>query len=249
MLLKGKVVDEKFEAVELAPHPNAGSHFFLEHTSFWSLATTLGLLVAFIVMHTYAALRSPYLLSHKEEFFKVNSTEQNVSIDVDIALSQLQEGHRFVAVNGSLIRNTTDADTTIPIDLTVRRTMTKNYSVISHDSDDKRRYTLQWEPGSNRSSPFDVVHVPVRGADTIQIKMTVQTDYTGVAGFQFRWDFASPSAAKYSRSGQLLLSFLIGYMLVVLAFYMKFDSESFTDLPADRRDHGCVLVEPAEVLH
>jgi hypothetical protein len=222
--------DEEFQEVELAPHPNAGSHFFLEHTPFWSLVTTLAMLSAFIGMHTYAALRSPRALANKDEFFKLNSTEENVSFEVEITLSQLQEGHRFVAVNGSLIRNKTDADTTLPIELTVRKTLMKNHSVISNVSDNKRKYTLHWESGSSRSSLFDVTHVPVRGIDAIHLKMTIQADYTGVAGFQFHWDFANPSAEKYSKSARLLMSFLIGYMVLVFAFYLKFDAEAFTQI-------------------
>jgi hypothetical protein len=106
----------------------------------------------------------------------------------------------------------------------------KNYNVISNDSDDRRKYTLTWESGSNRSSLFDVVYISIRGTDTIQIRMTVHTEYTGIAGFLFRWNFMDPGAEKYSRSARLLMSFLIGYILVVFSFYLKFDAESFTQI-------------------
>jgi hypothetical protein len=222
--------DEKFEEVELAPHPNAGSHFFIEHTTFWSLVTTLLMLSAFIVMHTYAALRAPPILASNEEFFKLNNTDENVSIDVDITLSQLQEGHRFVVVNGSLIAKSTELDKTLPIEVTTRQTLMKNYNVVNNNADEKRKYDLKFSPGSNRSSVFDVVRLAIGSSDTVQIRLTVQTDFTGIAGFRFHWDFANPSADKYAKSAKLLMSFLIGYMLVVFAFYLKFDAESFTQI-------------------
>jgi hypothetical protein len=222
--------EEKFEEVELAPHPNAGSHFFIEHTTFWSLVTTLLMLSAFIVMHTYAALRAPPILASKEEFFRLNNTDENVSIDVDITLSQLQEGHRFVVVNGSLIGRTTTLDKTLPIEVTTRQTLMKNYNVVNNNADEKRKYDLKFVPGTNQSSVFDVVRLTIGTSDTVQIRLTVQTDFTGIAGFLFHWDFANPSAEKYSKSAKLLMSFLIGYMLVVFAFYLKFDAESFTQI-------------------
>jgi hypothetical protein len=79
-VLHGTGDAEKFGEVPLATHLSAGSYFFLEHTSFWSL---LAMLFASVVLHTYAALRSPPVLAGKEEYFKLNSTEENVSIDVD----------------------------------------------------------------------------------------------------------------------------------------------------------------------
>jgi hypothetical protein len=38
------------------------------------------MLFTFIVMHTYAALRAPPSLASKDEYFKLNSTEENISI-------------------------------------------------------------------------------------------------------------------------------------------------------------------------
>jgi hypothetical protein len=75
-----------------------------------------------------------------------------------------------------------------------------------------------------------VTYLRVEGIDTIQIRLSARADFTKVAGIQFSWNFANPSADKYNRSTKLLLSFLVAYMLVLYAFYLKFDSESFTQV-------------------
>jgi hypothetical protein len=225
-----KAETEKFTDVELAPHPNAGSRFFLEHTSVWSLLITVAMLTAFVFMHGSAALRSPPMLSNKEEYYKLNSTEGNVSVDIEITLSQLQEGHRFIAVNGSFVANNTLART-LPVELVVRKTLQKNYNtVLSNLDEGKKKFDIHFTGTCNRSNWFDVGHIPLAGIDTVQLRLTLTSNYDNIAGLYFRWDFANPNAAKYDQSSKLLMSFLVGYMLVVFAFYLKFDAEYFTQI-------------------
>jgi hypothetical protein len=222
---------EKYDDVELAPHPHAASHFFLEHTSGWSLFITIALLVAFMGMHGSAALKSPPILSSKEEYYKLNSTEGNVSVDIEITLSQLQDGHRFISVNGSFVTNNTSRSRTLPVELNVGKMLQKNYNTVqSNMNEGRKRFDISFTPGNNRSNWFDVVQVPISGVDTLQLRLTLTTTYDHIAGFCFRWDFQNPSAEKYEQSAKLLMSFLVGYMLVVFAFYLKFDAESFSQI-------------------
>ena len=225
-----KDADNGFAEVELDGHSNAGSHFFIESTGWWSFLTTIAMLGAFLVMHTYAALRAPPLLASKEEFFKLNSTESNVSIDVDITLSQLQDLHRFIDVNCSFIRKEVADDVTLPIDVKTSYSSMLNFVTVSEEKQDNRKFDLKFTAGSNRSTAFPVIKLTVKGIDTTTIRMTVQTQYANIEGFQFHWDFNNPSAEKYCSSAKLLMSFLIGYMLVIFAFYLKFDAESFTQI-------------------
>ncbi|OHT08851.1 hypothetical protein TRFO_22518 [Tritrichomonas foetus] len=221
--------NEDFAEVELAANVGAGSHFYIENTPAWSFIVTMLIFAAFIGMHLYAAIMAPELLSTKDEFFKLNSTEENVSIDVDITLSQLQNLHRFVDVNGSLITKT-NKDFNLPIDVVCRTTFLSNFTVISNENSDKTTTNLVFHANSNQSSYFPVIHKTVNNYDSVQIKMTVTTNYHDIAGFQFHWAFSNPSAEKYNRAAKLLMSLLVGYMLVHFVFYLKFDAESFTQI-------------------
>lgn len=222
--------NEEFKEVELAGNVNAGSHFFIEGTNSWSLWATYGIFVAFIIMHVYASIRSPPLLASKDEYFALNNTEENVSIDVDITLSQLQNLHRFIDVNGSLIRKSTSGDSNLEIEISERSTQLKNYEVVKSDNTEKKTMTLHWNDNNNKSSVFPVLHKEINDYDSLQCKLTVQTNYKDILGFDFHWQFSNPSAEKYSRAARLLMSFLIGYMLVVFAFYLKFDAETYTQI-------------------
>jgi hypothetical protein len=75
-----------------------------------------------------------------------------------------------------------------------------------------------------------MAHASVVDIDTLEVRTAVQTDFSAIAGFLFHWDFANPGAEKYDRSSKLLMSFLVGYMLVVFSLYLKFDAESFTQI-------------------
>jgi hypothetical protein len=169
--------DEKFGEVELAAHPNAGSHFFLEHTSGGSLFSSLPTLFAFSVIHSYSSIRAPPTLVRREQFFRMNATGKNVSMEVDLTLAPLQRGHRFVSVNGSLVSNKTGQEWSLPLDVTVRRTRLNNGGVIGHDPEEKRKLAVHWTADCRKSSFFGVGRVLVGGADAIRFKITVDADY------------------------------------------------------------------------
>jgi hypothetical protein len=75
----------------------------------------------------------------KEEFYKMNATEENVSITIEIRLSQLIPGHRFISVNRSLLTNDTSTPRVLPIDLRVHKRMQKNFNPAQSNHDEGRR--------------------------------------------------------------------------------------------------------------
>jgi hypothetical protein len=83
-------------------------------------------------------------------------------------------------------------------------------------------------PGKNQSSWFYVMRAASRDIDTL--RLTVMADYRPSEVFLFHWDFGNSSAEKYDQSAKLLMSFLVGYVLAVFAFYLRFDSEYFTQV-------------------
>lgn len=219
-----------YNDVDLAPNQKGGSHFFIEGSTKLSLITTLGMMAVFLAMHAYAAFKAPPLLAVKEDYFKLNSSEGNVSIDVDVTLSQLLDSHRFISINGSLVAKDANLKKEMSATLSTRTTSLKNFAIVHNDQDDRHTVNLAWKGGCNRSTGFFVDRSDVVGVDTLQVRMSMQTDYTGLDGFLFTWSFANPSAEKYARSAKLLMSFLVGYMLVVFVFYLKFDAESFSQI-------------------
>jgi hypothetical protein len=222
--------DVKFGEVELAPRPNGGSHFFIDHTSFCSFATTIAILVAFVGMHTVTAIRAPEFFSTKDEYYKLNTSEQKVKYDIEITLIDIKDGARFVGVNGSLICKDVTSPQTLPVHVTIRRTTLKLGKILTNDYDAPRNHHLTWLAGDNQSSPYDVINMHLDGPDALQVHMTVGTDYTNVAGFMFHWHYSNPTADKFRRSSLLLMSFLVAYMLAIFAVYLRFDAESFTQV-------------------
>jgi hypothetical protein len=133
-------------------------------------------------------------------------------------------------VNGSFVANETRART-LPVDLSVRKSLQKSYNPVQANADEcKKKFEIYFTGVGNRSSSFDVAQIPLAGVDTVQLRLTLTSNYNNISGFYFRWDFANPNAEKYDQSSKLLMSFLVGYMLVVFAFYLKFDAESFTQI-------------------
>jgi hypothetical protein len=147
-----------------------------------------------------------------------------------VTLSELVEGHRFVSINATLVTDDLSADRTLDIEVTARNSFLLGVTNVRTDNPPKETFHVAFSKGSNRSSLFPIGHFRVDGVEAVQVRVSLQSDFKNVTGVDFLWYFANPSADKYARSTKLLLSFLVGYMLVLFAFYLRFDSESFTQV-------------------
>jgi hypothetical protein len=75
-----------------------------------------------------------------------------------------------------------------------------------------------------------VTRVALRDIDTLWQRPTVITDIRSIEAFLFHWDFSKSSAEKCDELAKLVMSFLVGYMLVVFAFSFRFDFGYFTQV-------------------
>jgi hypothetical protein len=189
------------------------------------------MLAGLCVMRAYGAILAPPIFAVKEEYHTLNTTQSNVSIEIDITLSQFVPAHRFLAVNGSLVPRDASKSFTLPVYVTVHAIYFRNSTVIDSDTGYKSSHAdLVYVAGDNHTSFFSAMQSSLLDADTIRIRTSVETDFTGIGGFLFRWACADPSAEKYDRSSKLLNSFLVGYLLIAFVLYLRFDAESFTQI-------------------
>jgi hypothetical protein len=228
MTTKAFVSNEDYADVELAAHPNSGSCFYIEASSDSAMVTTFVALAAFFVMHMYAALRCPLSLTTKSEFYLLNKSNHNFTMDMDLSLTQVLDSHRFVAVNASLVTNDTQTDRSLTVGVTCGSMLMKG-AITKHQEDPpKQTYELEFRKGINTSSQFPLIRYELHDLTSIQLKIGLQTHFATIIGTEFTWQFANPSADEYACLTRMLLSFLVAYMLVAFAFYLRFDSESFT---------------------
>jgi hypothetical protein len=222
---------ETFADVTFSPRANSGSHFYLEHASPGSLLLALGMLSLFLLMHLGGALRAPPLLSSTDEFYTVNNINRNASIDVAFTLTHLEASHRYVALNGSLVPKDKSTGFMRLVTVAVRLKRLEPYSVNETNEPDGRTSTMVvFVPGNNESSAFNVLHTGMYESGTLEITATITMNFSGIVGLLFHWEFQNPSAEKYDRSSKLLVSFLIGYTLVVFVRDLRLDTESFTQV-------------------
>jgi hypothetical protein len=222
--------ESSYADVKLAANPKSGSYFFIDTASFSSLVTTFMGLAAFLALHGFSSLRAPPTLATKSEVYNMNETNGNTSIDIDITLAQLIDRHRFVGINASLVTSETTTDRAVPIDCTVRGTLRRASSVVRSEPEKRLKSEIAFTKGTNRSSIFPVSHFVIQGIDTIDLRLTLESEFHHIVGSEFYWSFANPSADKYHWAMKLLFSCLVAYMLVFFVFYLKLDSESFTQV-------------------
>lgn len=221
---------EGLSDVELDSDAGSTSYFFIDNISKPSLAATYAIFFVFISMHIFASIRAPNVIGKKDELFLLNKTEENVSMDVDITLSKLSVQHKFIDVNGSIIRKSKGEVKVQEVDISKRVLYLKNYELVQSEGLSSNLLSLHYLPENNLSSSFHVHDTKITDFDCLQIKMTFKTDFKDIKGFLFHWTYSNPSAQKYSRAARFLMSFLIGYMLVMFSLYLTIDSDRFTQV-------------------
>ena len=219
-----------FQPVELDGTGPTISIFYIENSN--QIKSTIALFLIFILLHILAAWRSPDLLSVKQEYFAFNKTQGEVSVDLDIVLSSLLSTHKFVNINGSILRDLSlgSEALSLPVEFTVKNDFYLNQTLKDSKEVDTKSEVLTFAENSKESSEYEVLQTDIKDFDTIQVKVTIKTNVTQVSGFLFNWSFANLSAAKYKRIACLLTSFLIGYMLVIFCSFIDLKTEAFTQI-------------------
>jgi hypothetical protein len=219
-----------FPDVELATRSHPGSSFFIEATSSWSVFTSMLLLSCFLVLLIAASINSPPALGEKDEFYDFNCTLSNLSIDIDVSLSELRAAHRFVNLNASLVRTDPGFQRSVFLDMSLTETFYESTVVVKSDTLGPFESNLLFKPRDLLSSPFNVIHVEIEEVTSVQLRLTVSSDFTGIQGFLFRWNFFNPGCQSYTRSLRFFMSAFVGYALLAFALSLQMDGEEFTQI-------------------
>jgi hypothetical protein len=62
----------------------------------------------------------------------------------------------------------------------------------------------------------------------MRVNVSVTDDFADIRSLKFVWRCRNADAAKCLNTSNLLISFLLGYMLIVFVSCLRFDGESFT---------------------
>ena len=214
--LKSHADGEDFQAVELAQMNQILSAAFIDNASFRSVSYLIFVLSAFIVVHFIAAWRAPGVITKDSHFYAINQTNENASLEMDITLSGLLEVHRFIELNGTLIRNLPVEETTKHlIQVSSRIFTTLNGQLLNTDVDDPVLVNVTFLKGHTDSSNFPVMRKDIIGFDTIQAKMMLTSNFEGISGFIFHWIYCNVSGINYMYAAKSLMALLILYMLYV----------------------------------
>jgi hypothetical protein len=217
-----------YSEVELAFKPKSGFSFYIESTSTDSIVTAAIILAAFLLMHGYAAFRSPPWFRTQSEFYDFNKTVRNSTIDIDISLGQLLDGHRFVSLNASLVRTNIESDSLHSLNVSYRSELLRGAVALRTENLSKATFQVDFQRGLTKSSQFPIVKFRFENITSIRLYITLESDLRDISGTDFTWRFLNPYADIFAHSIRMLLSFLMLYMLVLFICYLRFDSESFT---------------------
>jgi hypothetical protein len=130
-------------------------------------------------------------------------------------MSPLQNAHRFISVNGTLVRTQISHRLlSLPVTLSSRTLFLRNNTVTNARDTHDKFIEVEIMPGEQISEAFPVFRAEIIDYDTVQIQLTLEADFDGIEGIAFGWAFANPSPSKYARAVKILASLLIGYFLI-----------------------------------
>jgi hypothetical protein len=207
------------------------SCFFLDNTHSKSIFGTFLLMLTLITLHIIASFLAPRIFGFADIYFPLRSTEVNTSVDVDVTISSLHSLHRFCDVNGSLVRHR-PSTSSITADLSFhsRTLFLKNGTVVNSLNFAERNTKVTFLTGATSSTPFRVFHKEVFDYDSTQSKITLSADFESIEGFSFRWSFVNPLAFRVAQVSLFVLSFQIGYMVVLYVRSMSRNENLFIQL-------------------
>jgi hypothetical protein len=224
-------VTDDFVPVEFGEPAAHHGRFFVDSAPPRSILAVFLVLALFIGIHVAVAWRAPKIITYTDDRFALREGEGNASIDLDLAYSQLDELHRFLDVNCTVVKRVPSSrNVGLDVDIGSRSVFLKNETVVNSVSSKPQTVKIEFLGGSKTSSSFTIMHREVHDYDSVRLRLTITTDFESIEAFAFRSSFANPSAFAFSKAARIFLALLLGYMLVVYLSFLSFDEEIFTEL-------------------
>lgn len=219
----------KFHDVEYDSSLAVQPKYYIENASRSSIMLTIMLIFVFIAVHLAAASYSPNIISYNRQYFALNKTDPNTTLELDLTLRPLIELNRFVFVNGSIIRNgTLDEERDLSVKFVKNVVLSKDAYEFKAEDHQKLVLHLKFGAGENSTEQFPLLAREIKYYDAIQIKISLTTDLTNIVGCEFTWAFSDPNGYQYSNSSRVLLALMAGYMLLLFYNTYKPTTDTFT---------------------
>ena len=222
---------DEFHDVELDGALSSGPLFYIDKSPLNDVLTTVGVLFLFIFVHIFTAWRTPSYITRDEQFYQLNNTKGTTSVDIDVKMTSLLNSHRFVHVDGSLVRDLeVDTAKIRHVEVTTMITTSKGGNVVATEDSHQTDYNVTFTPDIKESSLFAVIEKRIFNYDSILVKLTVQSNFTDLSGLKFFWSFGNPSGPKYARSSRILMALMVAYMLVIFFNKLQISTEKFSQI-------------------
>jgi hypothetical protein len=215
--------------VEFAEDEASESVYFIDSTSICDVVSSFVIYFGFVTLHFLLAIRCPGVISYHNEFFKLNKTKPDGSVDLDFSFSLLQPSHRSITMDCSIARGGRRLPTShLTINLTSRVVISKNFTIVSSYDIPTSNPIVQFQDDARMSSPFHFFDLEITDFDTVTGSSFFTGDLSSIRGFLFHWSFFDFSAVKFSRAVRILTAFAIGYMTFQFIENLQLEVEVFT---------------------
>jgi hypothetical protein len=217
--------------LEISSVADSPFFFHIDRASPRTIGLTFLTLSSFLLLHIVASGKAPGFLDNGEVYFPLNASNSARSLDLDYTMSELQDSHRFLDINCSLLFSHPHPHaTSLSLAYTSRALFLTNFTVTNSVNSNEQTFNLTLIPGSRETAAFPVIRKEILGYDTAQLTLTITADFEGVTGGLFRWSFANPAAIQYSIVARSVVSALIGYQLLVYLAWLDWGTEFTTEL-------------------
>ncbi|OHT00004.1 hypothetical protein TRFO_33422 [Tritrichomonas foetus] len=220
--------EKDIDIAELTVIQTNPENFFCETASNNQFYLSIILFFCFLLGHVIVSIFAPPIISHHSQIYSNTAHNGNSTVDIDIKLSNLQNFHRFVGVNGSFYRSDKHLPSfDYPVTVSTRVNYLNNYSIEDFDSLLKKSYIIHFDQNSILSSSFPVLFHPINNFNSVQAKITIDADLSKIKDFNFCWIYGNPTGVTTSRIVRFIMSFLVFYFLMAFLYQINFESDKF----------------------
>jgi hypothetical protein len=177
------------------------------------LATAFG---AIILLHSAMAFASAPRYEFSEQFYPINLTSSDTSVLIDVTFTHILDSHRFVRLEGSAVRVSSDYSTELPLTINFSSLFTSNFETVRFDAYNQTQLSVKFDDGQFTSSLFTILDDKVESYDMIEIRMQIDSNFSEISGFAFTWSSFSADSETYLEFCRRISSLMI---VTALAFF------------------------------
>ena len=205
------------------------SPFYIEKGQFPK--TMIFLILTYLIIQLITSYRLPPYLCTNSQYIPINTTQGNITVDLEVTISDLFPKHKFIIVSASAVRNGSILPKSdFSFEIMTYLKLIKDSTLIQVQAPASIETLLTFGENSKESQQFQIAKEEISDFNLVNVKLSMSGNFDSIVGAVFYWSYTQHISIAYARIYKIVTSFFFAYSFYIFLSVLNLGSERFTKI-------------------